>query len=194
MTDDPHCWPGSDCLRNKLGIRDLTLLRRAEARIVSARDVLVARDTIPGEYDLEHLKAFHRQLFGDVYDWAGETRTVDIALEGSRFGHWRFLDDDVSSVLHRLAAADGLLIALRRPTFVERLAFYYGEINSRHAFRDGNGRTQRSFFRQLAAAAGWHVDWSGLDPAQNVEASRANLLTGSTEPLVALLDPIVSRM
>lgn len=194
MTDDPYCWPCSDCLRNKLGIRDRKALAQAEARIVSARDVLVARSTIPGEYNLEHLKSFHRELFGDVYDWAGETRTVDIALPGSRFGHWRFLDEDVSSILHRLAATDGLLIGLRRPSFVERLAFYYGEINARHAFREGNGRTQRSFLRQLSAAAGWHVDWSGLEPERNDEASRVSLLTGETGPLVVLLDPIVSRM
>ena len=194
MSDDPYCWPDTDCLRNKLGIRDWNALSRSEARIVSARDVLVARSTIPGEYNLEHLKSFHRELFQDVFDWAGETRTVDIALPDARFGHWRFVDEGVSSILHRLTATDGLLIGLRRASFVEGLAFYYGEINARHAFREGNGRTQRSFLRQLSAAAGWHVDWSGLDAALNDEASRINLLTGATEPLVEMLDPIVTRM
>lgn len=193
MTDDPYCWPGSGCLKNKLGIRDKEILARSEARLVSARDVLIARSTIPGEYGLEHFKVFHRQLFQDVYEWAGETRTVDISRPGSRFAHWRFIDEDLSSVMHRLASVDGLLIGLRRPAFVERLAFYYGEINTRHAFREGNGRAQRSFLRQLSAAAGWHVDWSGLTPAENEEASRANLATGDTGPLT-MLDRVVSQI
>lgn len=194
MTDDPYCWPASACLRNKLGIRDPSRLAQSEARLVSARDVLAARWTIPGEYGLEHLKAFHLQLFQDVYDWAGETRTVDISRPGSRFAHWRYIDEEISSVLHRLAVADGLLIGLRRQSFVERLAYYYGEINARHPFREGNGRTQRAFLRQISAAAGWNVDWSGLSSTANDEASRTNLLTGDTDSLVAMLDPIISRM
>ena len=79
MTDDPYCWPGSDCLENKLGIRGKARLVLAEARLVSARDVLVAGSPIPGEYNLAHLKSFHRELFQDMYQWAGETRTVDIS-------------------------------------------------------------------------------------------------------------------
>jgi cell filamentation protein len=194
VTDDPYCWPDSDCLRNKLGIRNKERLVQAEARLVSARDVLVARWPIPGEYNLEHLKSFHLQLFQDVYDWAGETRTVDLSRPDSRFAHWRYVDEEVSSLLYRLGSQDGLLIGLRRPSFVEHLAFYYGEINARHAFREGNGRTQRSFLRQLSAAAGWNVDWSGLDPAENEEACRVNLATGATEPLMTILNRVVSRM
>ena len=96
-------------------------------------------------------------------------------------------------MLSRLAAQDGLLIGRRRSSFIERLAFYYGEINARHAFREGNGRTQRSFLRQLSAAAGWYVDWSGLDPAENVEASATNLATGDIGPLIAMLSPVISQ-
>jgi cell filamentation protein len=194
VTDDPYCWPDSDCLQNKLGIHDKARLALAEARLVSAREVLVARSPIPGEYNLAHLKSFHGELFQDVYEWAGETRTVDISRPGSRFAHWRYLDEDLSALLSRLATQDGLLIGRRRGSFVERLAFYYGEINARHAFREGNGRTQRSFLRQLSAAAGWYVDWSGVDASENVEASAINLATGDTGPLVSMLGPIVSQM
>lgn len=62
---DPYCWPGTTCLRNRLGIRDEEELREAEFRIVSIRDVQAAREPIPGEYNLEHLKDVHRHLFGD---------------------------------------------------------------------------------------------------------------------------------
>jgi cell filamentation protein len=65
---------------------------------------------------------------------------------------------------------------------VERLAYYYGELNARHPFREGNGRTQRAFLRQLAAAAGWRVDWSGVRHDVNAEASRRSLNTVTTAP------------
>jgi cell filamentation protein len=86
---DPYCWPGTDCLQNKLGLRDAEALRDIEGRIASVRDVEAATTTVPGDYRLGHVKAFHAHLFGDVYDWAGKTRTVDISKPGASFCHWR---------------------------------------------------------------------------------------------------------
>lgn len=106
---DPYCWPGTDCLANKLGLRDAAALRDAEFRLVSIRDVQAARTIIPGNYGLGHLQAFHRHLFGDLYKWAGQTRTVDISKPGARFCHWRFIDDQVSTVLTGLSE-DGFLL------------------------------------------------------------------------------------
>jgi cell filamentation protein len=137
--DDPYCYPGTSCLRNKLRIRDTEVLRQFEARIVSVREVEIARETLPGEYDLDHLRRFHKYLFRDVYAWAGDTRTVDIARSGPSFAHWRYVDDHVSSILDGLHRA-GWLIGLKFDYFVERLAHYYGELNAAHPFREGNGR------------------------------------------------------
>ena len=108
---DPYSWPDTDCLRNKLGIRDPERFAALEAKIVSVREVEISRETIPGDYNPQHLKTFHGALFGDVYDWAGETRRVDISKPGSRFCHWRFVDDEASAVLAGLAN-DGRLIGL----------------------------------------------------------------------------------
>jgi cell filamentation protein len=68
---DPYLIPGGTCLANNLGIADVDELREVEARVVSVRDVELARDTLPGEYNLAHLQAFHHTLFRDVYEWAG---------------------------------------------------------------------------------------------------------------------------
>jgi cell filamentation protein len=111
MTEvDPYCWPGTGCLKNRLMIADPERFRVVEARIVAGRDVLIARNTLPGEYNLEHYKAFHRELFQDVYDWAGELRTVNIHKPGSTFAHWQFVDEQMSSVLHRLVETESLLL------------------------------------------------------------------------------------
>jgi cell filamentation protein len=167
-------------------------LRDVEFRIVAIRDVEAAREPIPGEYNLEHLKDVHRHLFRDLYDWAGETRTVDIAKPGARFAHFRYIDDEVAAILRGLPD-EFYLLGLKSEPFVERLAHYYGELNARHPFREGNGRTNRAFLRQLAAAAGWRIDWSELDAEDNVRACHLNLQTGETDELVRVLRPLLSR-
>jgi cell filamentation protein len=186
-------WPGTDCLKNKLGLTDAKQLSIVETRIVSARDVEVARTTIPGDYNLDHLKSFHRALFRDVYDWAGETRTIDISKAGSRFAHWRYVDDQVSAVLADIAR-NGHLIGYNRTAFVEALAHCYGELNACHPFREGNGRSLRAFLRQLGAAAGFHLDWSELTESENIRACRENLLNADTKLLEQVLGPVVRRI
>jgi cell filamentation protein len=191
VTDD-YCWPDTDCLRNKLDIRDAAELRAVEAQIVSVRDVHIATNTLPGQYDAQHFRAFHKSLFGDLYDWAGETRIVDID-KGVRFGHWRYVDDQLAGRLRELRN-DQWLVGLRRVPFLDRIAYYYGEINAIHPFREGNGRTQRAFLRQLCAAAGWSIDWTQLDKDANDLACAENLVSADSAPLRELLEPIVSRI
>jgi cell filamentation protein len=88
-------------------------------------------------------------------------------------------------------AAENHLRGLARKTFVERLTHFFAEVNAIHPFREGNGRTQRAFFRQLPDEAGWPIDWSGLDAEANVEASIASL-RGDNAPLRTLLDDLVA--
>ncbi|MEU8001082.1 Fic family protein [Catellatospora sp. NPDC049111] len=190
---DPYVIPSGNCLRNKIGIVDPQVLAATEARIVSVRDVEIARATIPGDYGIDHLKAFHRALFRDIYDWAGLIRTVDISKADSRFCNWRYIEDEVSTVLSELAAR-GHLVGYNRDAFVQELAYFYGEINARHPFREGNGRALRAFLRQLAAAAGYLLDWSELSKEGNIDACRHNLRTADTSKLVTVLDPVVRRM
>lgn len=79
MSDDPYVYPGTDVLRNTRDIRDGTELQRVEADLVSVRGLRLASRSIPGNYDLAHLQDFHRYLFEDLYEWAGELRTVVLA-------------------------------------------------------------------------------------------------------------------
>ena len=75
---DPCIGPDGVFL-NRLGITDPAELRAAEADITSARLIALNQLGIDGDYDLDHLRAFHRFVFADIYTWAGELRTVDIA-------------------------------------------------------------------------------------------------------------------
>jgi cell filamentation protein, protein adenylyltransferase len=77
---DPYLMP-SGALRNLLGIADPQLLSQAEADISRAKLMLLARQPLRGDYDLTHLQRLHATIFGDIYPWAGELRTVDISKQ-----------------------------------------------------------------------------------------------------------------
>jgi fido (protein-threonine AMPylation protein) len=81
MSLDPYVDPATGVLLNRLGITDADSLWQAVADISAARlDELAARP-LPGAYDLSHLMAFHKVIFGDVFTWAGQLRTVQIFKE-----------------------------------------------------------------------------------------------------------------
>ena len=79
MSQDPYLDPQAGVLPNRLGLTDPDELDRAEADLTGFRLVELGERALPGAYDLAHLQAFHRFIFGDLYDWAGELRTVSIA-------------------------------------------------------------------------------------------------------------------
>jgi cell filamentation protein len=134
------------------------------------------------------LCGFHLHIFGDVYPWAGQIRTVDVARTHS-FAHARFLEEAAHPIFEALAR-EGHLRGLDRARLVDRLGHYLGEVNALHPFREGNGRTQRAFFGQLARDAGYRLAWERLDRDANEVASEASL-RGDAAPLRLLLDGLV---
>lgn len=79
-----------------------------------------------------------------------------------------------------------------RSEFVAGPAEYFGDVNALHPFREGNGRTQRAFFGQLAREAGYRVAWERLDARRNLDASAAGF-HGDNEPLRTMLDELVEE-
>jgi cell filamentation protein, protein adenylyltransferase len=79
MSDDPYLYPATTILRNRLGIRNAEQLEAFERLMAMQR----AAEGIPtGDFDLAHLQAIHGHLFQDVYDWAGQIRTVESTRAG----------------------------------------------------------------------------------------------------------------
>ena len=186
--NDPYAMPNG-VLRNKLGITDHQLLAAAEADITRARLVMLAERPLPGAYDLGHFQAFHAAIFGDIYPWAGELRTVNIAKR-TPFSPARNLVPYAGEVCDRLASS-GRLRSLPRQEFVIQLATLYGDMNVLHPFREGNGRAQRAFLAQLSADAGYALNWSGMDPQRNEDASVKSFL-GDNNLLEQLLDELIT--
>jgi cell filamentation protein len=168
MTEDPYLYPGTNVLRNKLEIRDLTALDRAERRLVAQR----VKDGIPrGNFDLDHLRAIHRHLFQDIYDWAGKLRTVEISKDGHQFQFRRYIETGMGDVHRRLVKAD-FLKGLSPEDFARAAGNIIGDVNYVHPFREGNGRTQLQYLKQLAQQAGYGLDLTKLDRTAWLQASR----------------------
>jgi cell filamentation protein len=190
VPDDPYADPVTGVLRNKLGLGTAQELAVAEREITHAALILLRESPVRATYDLPHLCAIHRQIFGDIYEWAGQIRTVSIA-KGSPFCLPQYIESS-STDIFRALRGENFLRGLERGPFLERLTFYLGEVNAIHPFREGNGRTQRAFFEQLARETGFTLSWQHLDAARNIEASAA-IMRGDAEPMRKMLDPLVTE-
>jgi cell filamentation protein len=187
---DPYTDAVSGVLINRLGITDAAELAQVEAALTASRLVDLEREALPGGYDLAHLQAFHSRIFGDLYSWSGELRTVPIAKAGL-FCLPQHLRTSGTEIFDRLAQ-ERCLRGLDRLAFVRRLAEFLADVNALHPFREGNGRTQRAFFSQLAHDAGHHIDWVRIDPVENDAASIA-AHRGDLEPLRRMLDGLIEQ-
>ena len=142
-------------LKNKLGITDSTELAKEEERISKRRAVELFEsgllDTLrPGSYST--LKTIHKNLFSDIYEFAGQTRTVNLAKGNFRFAPVMYLDAALESIEK-----------MPQSTFDEIIEKYV-EMTIAHPFREGNGRSTRIWLDQiLKKKLGKVIDWSLVD-------------------------------
>jgi len=167
---DPYVDPASGVLRNRFGITDQAVLESTEADLVASRSRELASNPIQGGFDLKHLQAIHRYLFGDVYDWAGQLRTVDISKNGNLFAHHAYIAGAAEAIFQALAKENRLL-GLAKTTFSARAAYFMSEMNALHPFREGNGRTQREFISHLSLANGYYIAWEQVSASDSLLAS-----------------------
>lgn len=189
-----------DVLRNKFGIRSHSELRVEEYRATAFRMAEIAEGDGPaGNFDKAHLKAIHKHIFQDVYDWAGHTRNESPIVDGRRvepIGHFSKAGDHF---LHGSRLEMGLDQALKpiadpdvlRGSSIEEFAAkageVMGELNFVHPFREGNGRAQESFISQLGRAYGHDVDFSVITKPRMIEASIKSSRDPSSSAMVDLV-------
>ena len=111
---------------------------------------------------MKHYLAIHRFLFEDIYDWAGELRTVEISKKGTTFANTAELENLCINCFERLKKLN-YFKGLEFPEFVENIVDLYCVTNKIHPFREGNGRTQRIFISQLIRYNGYDIDFSKID-------------------------------
>ena len=142
-------------LENKLGLTSSADLAREEERISKKKAVELFEtgllNTLPAGKSVT-LQAIHKYLFEDIYDFAGEIRTVNMAK-----GNFRF------APLMYLQAALENIDKMSQSNFDE-IVEKYVEMNIAHPFREGNGRSTRIWLDHiLKTEIGKVVDWSKVD-------------------------------
>ncbi len=142
-------------LENKLGITSSVELAREEERISKKRAVEMFESGKLAELEagtVTSLQMIHKALFGDIYDFAGKLRTVNIAKGNFRFAPLMYLE-----------AALANIEKMPQSTF-EQIVEKYVEMNIAHPFREGNGRATRIWLDCiLRKELGKVVDWSQVD-------------------------------
>lgn len=166
---DPYCYPGTQVLKNRLGLKNDATLARAETEIATKALQTIQFRAPP--YDFNYLKTIHRQLFGSLYAWAGEVRTVDIAKGDTRFCTCSRIEPEAVKIFRTLAARHFFADIDNKATLAQELAVLYADLNMVHPFRDGNGRAQRLLFEHLALNCGYQIDWRSTPQQQWIDAN-----------------------
>ena len=156
------CYPGTAVLINKLDIRDEATLNEAETLATYINASRLEERPLEGNYDFAHYCEVHHFLFSDLYDWAGQVRTVNISKKGTFFCAAENIEQQASLIFKRMADCN-FFRDLPKAAFVEEIVDFYCATNMLHPFREGNGRAQRAFLTQLIRAAGYNIHWSGVD-------------------------------
>lgn len=142
-------------LENKLNISDACELARQEELVTKKRALELFEQGLVNGFEVgtfQGLSQIHAYLFGDVYDFAGKVRSVDISKGGFRFAPVLYLEAALESIEQ-----------MPQTTFDEVVAKYV-EMNVAHPFREGNGRAMRIWLdAMLRSSLGKVVDWSRVD-------------------------------
>jgi cell filamentation protein len=184
---DPHFNYKYGILKNIPDYTDRGVLGKFE-RIQSTKAIINLRmDPVVGHFDAAHVRKIHARIFKNIYPWAGEFRFVNIRRSASYFfALVQFMEANLVRTFAELAAEKHLK-GLSADAFASRAAHYQGELNSIHPFREGNGRTQREFIRQLAAEAGHRMNWNCVTREQMVDASIESHNFGRNSAFAALI-------
>lgn len=156
-----NCYEGTTCLVNKLGIRDEKRLSEVEAGITFAKAVMLEETPIDDDFGFEHFKKIHEFLLCDLYEWAGQVRTVDISKKRTKFLDAASIESIGTKCFAKVK--DGYFENLSFDEFVKRIAEFYNDVNYIHPFREGNGRTQRIYFTQLIRHYGYDINFADVD-------------------------------
>ncbi len=143
----PYTVDGNDesVLKNKLGMKTQEELDTAERMITSFKLSKLYLETGAQTFDREHLVSIHKYLFEDIYDFAGKTRTENIA-KSFTFCLVQFIEPQLKDTLRRAKLQIPRIDS--RKKLLDFIVVLYSDLDMIHPFREGNGRTEREFVRQ----------------------------------------------
>lgn len=188
---DNGCYPGTSVLINKLDIRDQAQLDENETLITTVQSLKFELEPFPEEMNFEYYKRVHRFLFESLYGWAGEIRGVNLSKQHTAFCPIDEMESLAAAIFSRLKKRN-YLCGLPKNDFLSELVDLYISLNYLHPFREGNGRVQRLYLRQLAQRAGYRLNFAGVDSDRMMIAT-IHAASGISDTLYQVFEEIVEK-
>jgi len=176
-----YCYPDTNILKNKLNIKDEQELEKAERNLTLLRLANLQMYGIPNKnfnFSVDYFIEIHRFLFQDLYDFAGKFRTEEINKFPIMFCVSKFIYENLNGLINQMKKQANNIN--NEEDLIAYLAYFYGEINTVHPFREGNGRSLREFLRQATVYIcdlknlNLEIDYSNID-----EITKRKLINGS---------------
>lgn len=158
---DEYFIPGTNILKNKLGIADKDKLKEEEYRIIRKKLAYIYLKPLKGNFDTEHLLNLHKFIFEDIYEFAGQFRTCTMQKK-TVFCNPDQIPKSLKEVLDEMNIEFSQDITYQ-PDFAFKLARYYYDLIYVHPFREGNGRTIRAFLRDFVLEKSKNLSCGPLD-------------------------------
>lgn len=190
MSTDPYSQDG--VLKNKFGEKDPKKLEILEKRStirgwIKLQNELIATPNL--KLDAALIKKIHKNLFEDVYDWAGQYRTVNIVKGKTMFANALYVPAALEDLVTKLNR-DITSKSITANNISEKLAYYYGELNMIHPFREGNGRTQKIFIEKVADKLGYSLQLEKVDSKKLLEVTIESV-NGTGRPLKKVFEEVI---
>lgn len=161
--------PNEATLINKFNIKDFDRARAME-RDLSALN-LTDVGFVTGNFDTKHIKAIHKHLFQDMYDWAGQFRKVNLYKQNVSFVTCDKLENWFNNLSKQLSANIEMRSGISKENAAEFMAKYYRAYNYGHPFREGNGRVGRVLLTQMSEQAGFDLSFKNVSTREWTDAS-----------------------
>ncbi len=184
---------GCGVLKNLPQIQNQNELEEFEDKVTTLRLFEMIEYSADKKIDFALWKQIHKILFRDVYEWAGEVRSVQMSKGKTTFAHPQFIEREGKKIFEKLAA-ENFLQNLSHNSFCDRLAYYHTELNALHPFREGNGRTLKLLLNELAQRNDFYIAWeSAVVGVENYLAATIKAHEGNQDLLLEFFEKIVVK-
>lgn len=160
---DPYMDRKNGVLKNKQGISNKKELEKIEADFTSLCMRELVENPVQGEFDFQHLCRIHERIFGDIYDWAGIPRMINIekveeALGGLsvEYANCDEIQREAGIVLKNMNAIQWEKLSVDEKAV--RFSKCMADLWKVHSFREGNTRTTITFCCDFAESRGFGLD------------------------------------
>lgn len=172
-TQSDYCYPNSDVLKNNFGLKKHIELQIAESFVSRKMEqaILSNPSIAVNRFGVNLLSSIHKTLFSVTYSWAGQARTEAIAKDETAFCQPEKIVPALKEAFAHIKAHNNYK-GQPLGQFISSLAATHATLNQIHAFREGNGRTNRMFMTLLARYNGYDLDYSLVPKAQQLQADR----------------------